>query len=479
MEGKELSSAPAFPSDAPPPPPPPPEPGTFPIAVVDDARGVFNLPWNLHPFTLDLRPLSAADGHSFAAAFPLPFLQGHAEAPSSARARVLAAVQDAGRRAREGWLPTDNFAGAVLATPLDGPQASALARWLSGELQRRRRRREDEDRRSAAADADAASTAPASALPSGSSGTVGPPPPAALPSPPLLAPSPLSAAADHVTRVTELLASGEGIPGKCVVSFTFLTQAASSSFLARYPFMRAGRTVQSAGTGAFGLGGIAPFAIARAIPPLPFCVDDGVFLGAYEHATSGNVFARLRLGAVVNVTLARECPNAFEDPRNRSVDVKADVRYLRLAVADTTREDIKAPARSAAAFIVRARSEGRSVLVHCHAGLSRSVTVVLAYLLLAKGLGLEQAWARLDGYLQHGARPRPNMGFWRQLLELEDEERRRRGTGGGGGAEGGGGDVGGVAAAATGRMSEWSWRTSEATPKGADSSDKTVAGTEG
>lgn len=52
------------------------------------------------------------------------------------------------------------------------------------------------------------------------------------------------------------------------------------------------------------------------------------------------------------------------------------------------------------------------MLVHCYAGQSRSVALVLAYLLAARGMSLSEAWQAV-----RAARPgaKPNSGFMQQL----------------------------------------------------------------
>jgi len=59
---------------------------------------------------------------------------------------------------------------------------------------------------------------------------------------------------------------------------------------------------------------------------------------------------------------------------------------------------------------------GRSVLVHCAGGVSRSATVVLAYLILARKMTLNEAYHHVQV-----RRPiiAPNAGFFNQLADLE------------------------------------------------------------
>ncbi|OQR96994.1 hypothetical protein ACHHYP_12867 [Achlya hypogyna] len=86
--------------------------------------------------------------------------------------------------------------------------------------------------------------------------------------------------------------------------------------------------------------------------------------------------------------------------------------YTRVAVADLPTASIDKHFSESNAIIERARHTGGKVLVHCFAGKSRSVTLVLAYLMTYQGLSLDAALA-----LVHSVRPQaqPNQGFMRQL----------------------------------------------------------------
>ena len=78
------------------------------------------------------------------------------------------------------------------------------------------------------------------------------------------------------------------------------------------------------------------------------------------------------------------------------------------------------------------RRRGR-VLVHCLAGISRSATICIAYLMYHKRLPLEAAYDFVKCRRQLIA---PNLNFMRQLVEFEQHVLA---TGGGGGGSGEGG----------------------------------------
>jgi hypothetical protein len=99
------------------------------------------------------------------------------------------------------------------------------------------------------------------------------------------------------------------------------------------------------------------------------------------------------------------------------------VAYAVYPALDLPEYDIHADAVSALRFIKEGVDGGERVLVHCHAGISRSATIVLLFLMVYCGLGLDQALSRL-----WAARPviRPNPGFMRYLRDIDASLERIR-----------------------------------------------------
>ncbi|MFO0928407.1 MAG: dual specificity protein phosphatase [Gemmataceae bacterium] len=110
-------------------------------------------------------------------------------------------------------------------------------------------------------------------------------------------------------------------------------------------------------------------------------VLDGLYLGDDDAARNRT---RLRQHGVTHVVnCAIELPNYHEE----------DFLYLALRLYDPDPQFHRHLVR-ACAFIDRARRDNGGVLVHCYAAISRSPSVVLAYL-CHQGLTLERAAATL------------------------------------------------------------------------------------
>jgi len=96
------------------------------------------------------------------------------------------------------------------------------------------------------------------------------------------------------------------------------------------------------------------------------------------------------------------------------------VETMRIFVDDNPNENLSVYFNKCADHINHVRQCGGKILVHCVAGVSRSVSICLAYLMRYRSLNLAQAFLQIQ-------RSRffinPNYGFWNQLIAYEKQLR--------------------------------------------------------
>lgn len=108
-----------------------------------------------------------------------------------------------------------------------------------------------------------------------------------------------------------------------------------------------------------------------------------------------------------------------------------DFSYLKLPLYDNVEAlDVLSHLRTGFDFISSAHARHEPVYVHCRAGKSRSVTVVIAYLMRSKGWSLGEAY---DFVKARRTDVSPNIGFVSLLMEWQDQVAAEAATGAGAG----------------------------------------------
>ena len=154
---------------------------------------------------------------------------------------------------------------------------------------------------------------------------------------------------------------------------------------------------------------------------LAFQVSKKLYLGTQHGARSQPVFETLNVACVINLTNGEhKVANEF---------ASQGVTYINYELADQPGENILTRGIREGTREISARLQGsteQAVLVHCMAGLSRSATVVVAWLMKVEKLTLEEAVARVSA--RRGRRLRINPSFWmvRSRLPVSSEHRASR-----------------------------------------------------
>ncbi|BFF97075.1 dual specificity protein phosphatase Mpk3 [Drosophila madeirensis] len=140
-----------------------------------------------------------------------------------------------------------------------------------------------------------------------------------------------------------------------------------------------------------------------------------LFLGNAAHSGDSKALQKYNIKYVLNVT--PDLPNEFE---------KSGIKYLQIPITDHYSQDLAMHFPDAIHFIEEARSANSAVLVHCLAGVSRSVTVTLAYLMHTRGLSLNDAFMMVRDRKPDVS---PNFHFMQQLESFESQLRLSPGDG--------------------------------------------------
>jgi len=143
----------------------------------------------------------------------------------------------------------------------------------------------------------------------------------------------------------------------------------------------------------------------------PVSILPYLYLGSANHASQQELLDKLGITAILNVS--KTIPSAFAHSYN----------YRNIAIEDNARENISSHFDDAINFIEDVNNRGGRVLVHCHAGISRSATICIAYLMRQKGFSLDEAYEYTK---KRRSAISPNFNFLGQLLAFERELKEQR-----------------------------------------------------
>ncbi|KAM1086862.1 hypothetical protein EV1_012484 [Malus domestica] len=137
---------------------------------------------------------------------------------------------------------------------------------------------------------------------------------------------------------------------------------------------------------------------------VPCQIEEGLFLGSIGAANNKDELKNLNITHILTVanSLAPAYPNDFV--------------YKVINVPDRVCTDLKQHFDECINYIDEATRSGGGVLVHCFVGRSRSVTIIVAYLMKKHGMSISQA---LEHVKSRRPQASPNAGFISQLESFE------------------------------------------------------------
>ncbi|XP_064858184.1 dual specificity protein phosphatase 7-like [Oncorhynchus nerka] len=141
-------------------------------------------------------------------------------------------------------------------------------------------------------------------------------------------------------------------------------------------------------------------------PAFPVQILPYLYLGCAKDSTNLDILGKYNIKYILNVT--PNLPNMFEHD--------GDFKYKQIPISDHWSQNLSQFFPEAISFIDEARSKKCGILVHCLAGISRSVTVTVAYLMQKLNLSLNDAY---DFVKRKKSNISPNFNFMGQLLDFE------------------------------------------------------------
>ncbi|XP_029971134.1 dual specificity protein phosphatase 22-B [Salarias fasciatus] len=128
-----------------------------------------------------------------------------------------------------------------------------------------------------------------------------------------------------------------------------------------------------------------------------------LYLGNFKDARDREQLARNNITHILSI-------------HDSAAPILQEMTYLCISAADLPTQNLTQHFKQSIMFMHESRLKGEGCLVHCLAGVSRSVTLVVAYIMTVTGLGWQEALAAVKVVRPCAG---PNLGFQRQLQEFE------------------------------------------------------------
>ena len=163
-------------------------------------------------------------------------------------------------------------------------------------------------------------------------------------------------------------------------------------------------------------------------------ITKNIFVGDWNDSIDQHQLIKNNIKYIIGIN------NRFKTPNNFELYTKLNIKYMHINEYDIETTDIKKHFYKTNTFIHRAITQNKNILIHCTLGVSRSVTILIAYLLWIyylcdkekNAFGITQSEIsiykkkyRLNDIINyirtHRFQINPNRGFITQLKKYENE----------------------------------------------------------
>ncbi|XP_034284959.1 dual specificity protein phosphatase 22 [Pantherophis guttatus] len=132
----------------------------------------------------------------------------------------------------------------------------------------------------------------------------------------------------------------------------------------------------------------------------------GLFLGNYKDARDTEQLKQNNITHILSI-------------HDSARPMLEGIKYLCIPAADSPSQNLARHFKESIAFIHECRLSGEGCLVHCLAGVSRSATLVVAYIMTVTDFGWEDALSIVRVSRSYAS---PNTGFQQQLENFEKND---------------------------------------------------------
>jgi protein-tyrosine phosphatase len=134
-------------------------------------------------------------------------------------------------------------------------------------------------------------------------------------------------------------------------------------------------------------------------------IVDNIYLGDFRAADNIELLTKMEITHIINC--ADNIPEQFPTQFN----------YLPLKLKDDKKQDLTEAIQRSLEFIHQSDVENKKVFIHCKQGVSRSCSIVVAYLISSKNMSYDEA---IEVILKERNVVLPNPNFESQLRKFEE-----------------------------------------------------------